>query len=161
MDQATSDQVTLPLNYYSYVHISFFQDSEKMKKPNNQKNKTKKFLFPILRIGGAGKWHFVLFFFVLFCLLFCFLFCFWLLALIWGSIYFCTYYEWFLQNLEKGFIGTNMQTNVQKVISFIGSRPSLLTVFFSPLLYPSITLCNFMGSGERKNLFALPWQGRV
>ena len=66
-----------------------------------------KFLKKNLRIGGAEK------------LTFCLVFCFWLLGFsfffinektIWGSLF--LHYGWFLQNLEKGFISTNMHTPI-------------------------------------------------
>ena len=47
----------------------------------------------------AGKWHFILFF------------CFWLL-----KYHLFLQNWWFLQNLEKGFIWTNMHTTVNQIL---------------------------------------------
>ena len=117
-------------SYESHGHF----DWEKTKifffeKPNNQKPKTPK--KPKTKCHFPAWWRIGFWFLV---------FGFWLfffkvyffpmkisLAFIWGIIYFCTMYGWFLQNLGKDF-RTNMHTTVYS-LPFHAPFPSFLIAF--------------------------------
>ena len=76
--------------------------------PNYPRTNPRNFRKKILRIGGTGKWHFFGFWLLSFLKKNCFVFSLWKSA--WYHLF--LHYEWFLQNLEKDFIQTNMHTTV-------------------------------------------------
>ena len=105
------------LRYINALHINVSY---------SPKDQSLKCLRKILRIGGAGKWHFlVLGFWLLRFSKKKFVFSQWKSA--WLS-YEVLHYGWCLQNLEKDFIRTIMHTTVIALIT------SLSWLFTSPLL---------------------------
>ena len=73
----------------------------------------------ILRIGGAEKWHFLAFWLLGFSKKNCFVFCNANQLGFYMRYHLLLHYGWFVQNLGKDFIRTNMHTTVAS--SFLGS----------------------------------------